>query len=184
MLYQRANPKGVDFAIHELQRDLFSELVKLGWKEHDSYDRVYRNKKGDDKIPEAYIGNGEYTEVLLNDGETVTSFFLTGEKRAYDYTELIFTQDVSIIYQADLSKLLSDVNHRADEEMINQIITALNKKYWSNRLVEVITGFEKVYDSLKLSYDNKEFSDMSNFCIVRFNFKMLYSNTEKITFKR
>ncbi len=66
--------------------------------------------------------------------------------------------------------------------MINEIRLAINKKFWDNRLTEIITGIEKVYDSLKVSYNKKDFSDMSDFCIVRFNFKMSYSNTEKIIF--
>ncbi len=67
MLFQRDCPKGIDTGIHELQRDLFIELTKRGWERYDSYDRVYKNKRGEDKIPEAYVGKGEYEEVLFND---------------------------------------------------------------------------------------------------------------------
>ena len=182
MLFQRPDPKGIDFGIQKLQSDLFIELVKKGWADYDSYDRAYRNKKGDDKIPEAYLKNGNYKEMLFNDEETVTSFFLSDEKRTYDLDKVLWSQGVSIIFQANLAKLYPDIDHRGDEEMINQITLAIKKTFWDNRLTETITGFEKVYDSLKLSYNNKEFDDMGNFCIIRFNFKMIYSNTEKIIF--
>jgi len=176
MLFQRTCPKGIDFGIHILQKELFIELTKLGWADYDSYDRAYRNKKGDDKLPEVYLKDGEYREVLFNDKETVTSFFLADEKRSFDIKENLFTQGISIIFQANLDKLLPNVTNRADEEMINQITQALKKKFWGNRLVEVITGYERVYDSLKVSYPNKEYDDMGSFCIARFNFKMLYLN--------
>ncbi len=183
MLFQRDCPKGIDFGIHEFQRDLFVELTKRGWINYDSYDRVYKNKRGDEKIPEAYVGKGDYEEVLFNDKKTVTSFFIVDDKRTFDHDnkELIY-QDVSIVFQGNVKKMYPRIEHRADEEMINEIRLAINKKFWDNRLTEIITGIEKVYDSLKVSYNKKDYNDMSDFCIVRFNFKMTYSNTEKIIF--
>ena len=77
MLFQRENPKGIDAGIHELQRDLYMQLIKYGWTDYDSFDRVYKNRKGDDKIPEAYVGKGEYKEVLYNDKKQATSFFFS-----------------------------------------------------------------------------------------------------------
>ena len=181
-LFQRENPKGIDAGIDILQRDLFVELVKQGWKNYDSYDRAYRNTKGADKIPEVYVGNNEYKEVLMDDRLIASSFFLTDDKRTYDYEKLLWTQDISIIFQCNIAKLYPNVVHQPDEEMINTIRLAIKAKYWDNRLEEIITGFEKVYDSLKISYSNKDFTDMADYSIARFNFKMVYSNTEKIIF--
>jgi hypothetical protein len=181
-LFQRENPKGIDQGIDILQRDLFIELVKQGWTSYDSYDRAYRNTRGSDKIPEIYIGNNEYLEVLMNDKRTATSFFLSDDKRTYDYEKLLWTQNISMIFQCNISKLYPDVLHQPDEEMINTIRLAIKSKYWDNRLSEIITGFENVYDSLKLSYNKKDFTDMADFSIARFNFQMVYSNTEKIIF--
>ena len=181
-LFQRDCPQGIDAGIDILQKDLFIALVKSNWTDYDSYDRAYRNIRGSDKIPEVYKGKGEYKEVLINDNETVTSFFLTDEKRTYDYEKYLWEQNISIIFQANLSKLYPNIVHRADEEMINTIRLAIKSKYWDNRVTEIITGFEKVYDSLKLSYDKKDFTDMGQYSIVRFNFKMTYSNSEKIIF--
>lgn len=182
MLVQRQDPKGIDYGISILQNDLFIELIKRGWKDYDSYDRAYRNKKGDDKLPEVFC-KGDYKEVLFNDNETVTSFILADEKRTFDVPSNQFTQGISIIFQANLTKLYPNVTHRPDEEMINEIQRALKKTCWGNRVTEVITGFEKVYDSLKVGYNGKEYDDMGDFCIVRFNFKMYYLNEpEKIIF--
>jgi len=182
MLVQRIDPRGIDFGIQQIQSELFSELIKRGWVDYHSFDRAYRNTKGADKIPEVYTKDGNYKEALYDDRKAVTSFFLSDEKRTYDYQQFMWTQNVSIIFQANLSKLFPTIKHRADEEMINQITLAMKAQKWDNRLIEIITGFEKVYDSLKLSYNNKEFNDMGNACIARFNFKMIFSNTDKIIF--
>ena len=183
MLFQRENPQGIDFAIHDLQRELFIELIKnFDWRDYDSYDRAYKNSRGSDVIPEVYIGKGEYKEVLYNDKKAITSFFLVDDKRTYDYEKFLFTQNVSIIFQSNLSKLFPLVKHQPDEEMIDEIRRAIKKRYWENRLTEVITGVDKVYESLKLSYSKKDFADMYNYGIARFNFQMIYSNTEKIIF--
>ena len=182
MLHKRKNPKGIDVGIVEVQRDLFVELIKQGWTNYESYDRAYRNRKGDDKIPEVYTSKGEYIEALINDKVTVSSFFLSDDKRTYDYEKFVWKQGISIVFQANTKKLYPDVLHQPDEELIDTIRKAIKAKYWENRLVQITTGFEKVYDSLKLSYNNKYFADMGDFNIARFDFKMLYSNTNDVKF--
>lgn len=182
MLHKRLDPKGIDFGIVELQRDLFIELTKRGWSDYESYDRAYRNKRGDDKIPEVYTVNNEYIECLITDKETVTSFFLSDEKRTYDYQKFIWKQGVSIIFQANTKKLYPAIKHQPDEEFIDDIRRAIKKKYWDNRMTEIITGFENVYNSLKLSYSKKDFADMGDFNIARVNFEMLYSNENEVKF--
>jgi len=182
MLFHRDDPKGIDLGIIEVQKELFIELSNRGWINYDSFDRAYRNKKGADKIPEVYTGKGEYKEVLIDDKKTVTSFFLADDKRTYDFKECLYSQGISIIFQANTKKLYPDVLHQPDEELIDTIRKAIKAKYWENRLVQITTGFEKVYDSLKLSYNNKDFADMGDFNIARFDFKMLYSNTNDVKF--
>lgn len=178
-LNHRVDPVGIDICIDALQRDLFIELTnKFGWRDYDSYDRAYRNKKGNDTLPEVYIKKGDYKEVLFNDKETVTSFFLADEKRTYDDKQsYTFHQGVSIIFQANLKKLFPTISHRADEEMIDNICKAIKNKGWEGRFKEVITGVDNVYSSLKLSSDKRYSDDMSYFSIARFNFDMIYITT-------
>lgn len=179
-LYKRQNPEGVDVVIDLLQLDLFIELIKnFGWKDWDSFDRVYKNRKADNTIPEAFIGNGEYVEVLFNDKQTVRSFFLADEKRTYDEAKFVFIQGVSLIVQVRLDKLYpTEAASRHDEKMINDVVRAISKRGWDTKLADVITGVENVYSGLKLSYEKKYFHDMGSFFIARFNFKMIYANTK------
>lgn len=182
MLVEKNCPVGVDAVISKMQRDLFIELTKnFGWKNYESYHRAYKNKKGDDLLPEAYTEKGEYKEVLFDDTKTVTSFFLVDDQRTYDSTSFCYTQEISIIYQARLEKLFCEVKHRADEELIDNIRLAIKKKNWDVQLFEIITEVDKVYDSLKIGYDKKAFDNMGDFAMARFNFRVVYTNTEKVT---
>lgn len=179
-LISKECPVGLDAVIQVLQRDLFIDLTKrFGWRDYDSFPRIYLNKRGNDTIPETYLNSGEYKEVLFNDKKTANSFFLADDKRTYDPVKFIWRQDVALIVQANLDKLKPKVKGRADEEVINDIRLAIKKKIWEERLDSVITGVDKVYSSLKLSYDRKYFDNMSNFLIVRVNFNLIYTNTEK-----
>lgn len=178
-LVQRVNPVGIDKIIDELQSDLFIELTNnFGWTNYESFDRAYRNKKKEDTLAEVYLQNGEYKEVLFNDNQTVTSFFLADERRAFTASGSKFEQDVCVIFQANLKKLFPLLTNRGDEEMIDNIYKAIKNKHWDERLTEVITGVDRVYESLKISYNKKYFDDMSYFSIARFNFKLLYTNTK------
>ena len=182
MLNHRPCPVGIDYGIVKMQKDLFVALENLGWTNYTSFDRVYKNKKGSDKIPEVYLGNGEYKECLYNDNETVTSFFIADEKRTYDYQNALWTQDIGFIVQANLTTLYPNVTNQPDEEMITTIRKAIKSTYWDNRMIEIVTGFEKIYDSLKINYSKKDFADMGNYGLARFNFRMYYTNAEKIIF--
>ncbi len=177
-LIVKNNPQGIDAVINQLQTDLYNQLTnKFGWSNYESYHRAYRNAKGGDKLPEVYIGADDYKEVLFDDKFTVTSFFLADDKRSQDSKNGVFTQGVSIIFQANLSELFPNVAHRADEELIQEVIKAAKSRGWESRMDEVITGVDNVYASLKIASDKKYLDDMSNFFMVRFNFKMLYSIT-------
>ena len=83
-----------------------------------------------------------------------------------------------MIVQANLNNLFKGCG-RADEEMIDNVRRAIKRKLWDVYLEKIITGVDKVYDSLKIGYDKKYFDDISNFSIVRFNFKIYYTNTDK-----
>jgi len=178
-LVRRESPVGIDSVIDMLQCDLFLELTSnFNWFNYNSYARAYKNKRDKNIVPEAYIGNGEYKDVLFDDKKQVTSFFLTDEKREYDNKKLVWTQDVFLIVQANVGALYGKNCDRKDEKLIDDVRMAINNKFWTPRMDTIITGVDKVYDSLKLNYDKKYFDDMNDFVVVRFGFKMVYNNTK------
>lgn len=182
MLYEKECTVGVDAVIGKLAKDLFLELLNsAGWRDYDSFPRIYLNKRGDDTIPEQYLGCGEYKEVLFNDTKTVNSFFMADEKAQYDDKEFIYTQDAAFIVQANLKKLYPKITTRADEELINDVRKAIWSKRWDMRLTKTITGVDNVYASLKLKADRKYFDNIGSFCIARFNFTLKYYLAQKKT---
>lgn len=87
MIYQIANPQGVDYYIQRLQSALYSYL-KTTWNLTDStagtiidsYARVNRLwTKDNGIIPHAYKGATEYKEVLFDDSRACVMFFDLGE---------------------------------------------------------------------------------------------------------
>lgn len=182
LLILKPHAVGVDWIIDLMQRHLFLDLTKrFGWRAYKSYPRAYRNEKNGDKLPEVYF-EGEYKEVLFDDAYAVSSFFLTDEKRTFDNPSGLWTHGVSIIFQADLDKLYKDCKTckgRQDEKLIQEVREVIKTRGRDNRLEAIITGVENVYQSLKVSYNKKNFDDMNNFTMARFDFKMVYTNAEK-----
>ena len=175
MINQRVNPLGVDYQIAMLQGDLYSSLtMNYGWTNYESYDRAYKNERAKEIVPEFYLSNRDYKEVLFDDKKNVTSFFLADDQRTYSKENLNFKQGVSFIVQAKLDKLLPLITHRADEELISQVINSANETGWGASFTDVITGIDKVYSDLKINRTKKNMDDMSNYFICRFDFELTY----------
>ena len=56
---------GIDIEIEKIRKHL---LKNLGWLGVEMVGRAYKNISKEGKlVPEVYIGNGEYKEILTND---------------------------------------------------------------------------------------------------------------------
>ena len=179
-LVRKVNPKGIDKVIDKVQVKLYNYLTGLGWSDYESYPRAYKNPKGANTIPEVYISSNEYKEVLMDDKFNVTSFFLVDDRRSIN--EQLITQDVSIIFQANLVELYPSIEHRADEEMQMNIYEKLKYFFGANVTInEIITGVDNVYSDLNISGKLKEkvkLDDMSQFYVVKFNLTVGYESCE------
>lgn len=118
MLITTVKPVGIDAAITSLQKQLYSRLKKA-WginndKDYDCYGRVYRNKKDNQYIAEAYVGNKEYKEVYWDDARAAISWFGTGSTIEFNLTNRVA---VHLVFFVNLKKLKPAIAHRADEEV-------------------------------------------------------------------
>lgn len=179
LLVRKKCPEGIDLVVDRAQSELFVQLIKFGWRNYKSYHRAYKNKIGKSVVPEVYDQNGDYIEVLFDDTFSATSFFIVDDKRYYDSDVFTITQDVSMIFQANVKKLFPAIKHRADEEMIDQVRRSIKRANWDVRFTGVTTGFDKVYEALKMPTDKAPLDDMGDFAIAKFDFKMIYTNTDK-----
>jgi len=141
---------------------------------YESYPRAYKNPLGEDTIPEVYVGGNEYEEVLFNDKFNVTSFFLVDDNVTNNNgpgEEATYTQGISVIFQANLAALYPSITHRADAELHDDIFKAFNS--FTTDVQGVSTGLDNVYSDVTV-LENIEFTDMSDFHVVKFNVNIDY----------
>jgi hypothetical protein len=168
--YQKTNPDGIDKQIQRLQDYIYTQLGLLGWSLHESYERIYRTKKGENFIPEAFISN-EYKEVLLDDKVNATSFFLIDDTETINQN--LSTVTVSFIIEANIKNLYPSITHRADEEMRSDLKMILKNNPTGFHLKKMITGADNVYQSLR--FNIKFTDDMNQFHVVRFDLELNYN---------
>jgi hypothetical protein len=125
MLIAKTNPVGIDVAIQKLQTYLHSQLVSKWGLTGDNdpfyqcHGRVYRNKKDAGYIAEVFdINTKDYKEVYWDDTLKAISWFGISGKTEFDTQNKV---DVHLIFFVDLKKLKPDIQHRADEEVRNEI---------------------------------------------------------------
>ena len=165
------NPIGIDAEISRLNESIYTDLINdAQWTNYDAYHRAYKNPKsaGGEYIPEAYTANNNYEEVLLNDKENSTSFFITGS--SLNYASGIYTAPVSLIFQVNTNNLYINTSHRADEESRNDVIKAVNDAGYSKYLLSIDTEVPNVY--AEFSKENIDFTDMSPYHVFRLNFEI------------
>ena len=119
-LIQRTSPVDVDEEITLFQTYLFNSVGYVDWA---CYDRVYANPKRESGYaPERYTLDGDYEETLYDDGFDISSFFIDAPDRTVNPSDDEILVTVSLIVQADLTKLFPAITHRADEQFVNRII--------------------------------------------------------------
>ena len=115
-LIQKNNPINEDDIIAEIQVQLYNDLLAKGITNYESYERVYLLNG----VPELYIGNGNYKEVYFDDRFYLTSFFLLGNTKTINEMG-DYEAPLSVIFQANLDKLLRTVTHSADAELHDMV---------------------------------------------------------------
>lgn len=172
---KKIDPVGIDARIDSIQSAMYLYLGNQGWTNYESYQRAYILDKNGGTVPEVYTGANEYKEVLMNDKFNATSFFLVEDVRTF--ADNLFTQTVSIIFQADIVKLYPTIAHRADEEMHKDIIDSLIASGFESRITNLTVGQENVYSALSIpaSYlERIKLDDVSNFHIVKIDLEIPY----------
>jgi hypothetical protein len=179
MLIIKIKPIGIDAAIQELQTYLHKQLVK-SWKLSDdsvyqAYGRVYRNKKDNQYIAEAYIGNNEYKEVYWDDTLSAISWFGISGKTEFDKQN---KTDVHLVFFVNLQKLKPNIQHRADEEIRNEIQKIFGYSLFGFSFESIELWLENVLREYPGSRrdDRLKAVDMHPVHCFRINFKIHYDS--------
>lgn len=113
---------GIDIEIEKIRMQL---LKNLNWLGVEIFGRAYKNISKDGKlVPEVYLGNNEYREVLTNDLKSVTVFFVDSEKHTKVNT-LEMRSELSIVFIVDLLKLKGKKTARLDSLVHHEVLSVL-----------------------------------------------------------
>jgi len=178
MLVLKTEAIGVDYVIDKMQKHLDKKLIDV-FTNWNSYHRAYKNPKKIEGreviIPEVYTSSGEYFECFFDDSVAISSFFIVDDTRSFENGNSKF--NFSIIFQSKLNEVFPDILHRADEETITKITTAIKSSIYRQYLSDIKTGITEVYREFGRS--QVTFDDMSYFHVCRFDFtNVLYNSSD------
>lgn len=176
MIYAKANPVGVDREIYKFQK----ELDEIGWSS-DVYGKLYITKKDDINVAEAYITNGEYKEVFIDDtNDAVFGFIVSDERNGLSFVNT----SLKLICSVKLDRIYS-TTERMDEEAILTILRAITPLINSDNEGEIITDMESVYEGMDI--ERFKYRDMEPWLNFALTFNVSYMNdlcrTEDNVFK-
>ncbi|MFC5046900.1 hypothetical protein ACFSTE_15790 [Aquimarina hainanensis] len=164
MNHVKDNPVGVDVLIQELQTKLYE---RLSFENIEGFGRVYLDERHDSIVPVHYAGNGEHTEVLIDDRYTLRYFFVENETTESQMT--MSATEVDIIFLVNLEKAYPDIKHRADEEFKREIYRLFRKTRFFYLSKMTITKGKEALEDFK-----HNLIDMQPYHFIRFRGEIKY----------
>ena len=166
MNYIIDGPVGLDKEVQKTQVIIFDNL-KTKWKTEgvdvnktlDVFGRVRKNPINQSGFfPEAYIGNGEYRDLYLNDGVNATVCFIEEDNKDHstdDFGEFYFA-DGKFVFMVNLKKCYPTINHRADSEAQLEAISQLkkNKMFTIDGIQKGLPNIFKGFEISKITTDD------------------------------
>jgi len=165
MLYIKENPQGIDQKISIIQKSLFKILNDI-----DVYGRVYRNPSDNGFKPEVYVKDGEYKDVLTNDSNSGSVFFIDSETHEF-MNGYYFETDVKIVFMLDLEKINGNNNRNDVEIQQNLLMTVIKHKFFSVEKIE--KGIDNIFKGFDTS--NIKINDMQPYHVFAIAGKLKYS---------
>lgn len=170
----KENPIGLDAVIHNVQKELYNDLSVKWGIQLDGYPRCYTNYNENKADIQYYKKNNEYESVLHAERN---KFFFTAEEDVTRTGNYFYTTSIKLYFIVDLKKI-KNIPHRADEEIINDVVNVLetNSKIVINRITR---NKRNIFNSQTYSdKDNLEpyFVCMFDLNVVEYNINQLTCN--------
>ena len=146
MKYYRLPVTGIDERIQRLQdelHDILPEKYGIPDTEYQCFARIHKTPVEQGFRPEAYMSDGNYHEVLLDDRFAVQSFFGTGDSSKPDKTDKV-TQ-VHLVFFVHLGKITSNVSYgdvRADVEAREIVESIMGQNLFDWTWEETVTSVQ------------------------------------------
>ena len=163
MLYTKTNAVGIDVEIQKAQRLLYDKLNTLWNIDISAYGRAYLLKRDKQVIPEVFVNDVDYKDVLgLDDNR----FFFIQSNSSDRISNTRYECDVDIYFILNLKDVKS-ANHRADEEVHSDVDYLLNQTNFEIKSLEI--GFDNVIRDFKINErDNFNLSDFEPYHIFKY----------------
>lgn len=156
------NAFGIDSVIKRIQEALYADLCER-WsltaepsERINGYGRIYKNPKGTTKVPEAYVGKRDYQDVFYSDNADANFFFLASDKSESE-DEMVFTNDVKVIFCMDLEKCIAG-SDRMDALAHRDAVDLLRNNPFSGKfnITGYETGLENVFSGFGIGSIEKD----------------------------
>jgi len=178
MIYKKTNPTGVDYPIQKAQKKLHDSLNAKWGVDLDAYGRAYLLRRGDIVVPEVFVEDKDYKDVL---GYDTNRFFFTVGNTFSKYSQNWYETSVTIYFILKIKDIKPLVSHRADQEVQDDVDLVLRK---TDLVIESIeTGIDNVLSDFNISdRDNFRYADFEPYhtfkvnCNVRYNLKTTNCN--------
>lgn len=118
------DPKGVDFAVQNLQHHLYKNL---NWDKVQMFGRVERVPLPENKVgfePKAYYTGGQYKNVLRDDNYNANVFFSLSDRHLTN-EGYFFRVDCRIVFMLNAKKIFPGSQERNDTRAQEDVIKAL-----------------------------------------------------------
>jgi len=179
MLYTKTKPTGIDKPIQETQKLLHDRLNSLWGIELKGYGRADLLKRDDQVIPEVFVNGKDYEDILgLDDNR----FFFVQDDKSESVDAKWYETDVNIYFILKLTDIKTNITHRADQEVHDDIINVL-KQSSLDTVTSIETGIDNVISDFKITdMDNFNLSDFQPYHIfkvvtsVKYNLKTTNCN--------
>lgn len=165
-VYAKSNPVGIDKRILRIQ----NKLDELDWGNIDVYGKLYINQKNGERIAEAYVGNGEYSEIFVDDRKTAVFGFFVSENRS---GLNMIRVPVELVCSVRLDKL-SVTTERQDEEALLEVHKIIKKETLRPQEREIKTGLSNVFN--RISTERIKYRDMHPWFNFSIGFDLVYKN--------
>jgi len=166
MNYIIEKPVGIDEQIQYSQGVLFDNL-KTKWKTEsvnpdltlDVFGRIRKNPIVKGFYPEAYVGDGEYRDLYLNDEVNATICFIEDDKdHTIDDLGQFYFAEGKFVFMVNLKKCYPTINHRADSESQLDAISQLkkNKMFTISGIQKGLPNIFKGFNIEKITTDDMQ----------------------------
>lgn len=164
MIYLKENPVGIDYEINKLQKYIHNKTES--W----NIESFGRTELVDNKLL-IFESDSDYSEVIaLNENFNGRFFFVDSNVTTEKAKEL--KTEVSIVFILDISRIKSDIPHRADEEVKIELLNIIRKKTRSE--ISILKGEEVL-----ISYES-DLKDLQPYHFLKFSFELNYNNNVSV----